>query len=262
MNYKPSDLFIGVIDFFAVLLPGALLTFFMQAHWYGVFFGEEKIFPILHTTIEKGLVFMIVTYILGNIVFLISSVLLDPLIYDRFLKKWFSKKNADILYHTATEVKEKYLQSPLLINNLLMWGELSEREKKAVEARTRTKKEIVNTFKWAQHFMLMKQPEALVTVKKAEADSKFFRCLVIAFIFIAAVSFAHGQLVVGFVFLLLSILSTYRYGSLRYKSTQRAYEFIVTYYYLNNKAEENSAVVNTNKLKENIHTKATSFAGK
>ena len=27
MSYKPSDFFVGVIDFFAIILPGRLLTF-------------------------------------------------------------------------------------------------------------------------------------------------------------------------------------------------------------------------------------------
>jgi mannose-6-phosphate isomerase-like protein (cupin superfamily) len=257
MNYKPSDFFIGVIDFFAVLLPGALLTFFMQAHWYGVFFGEGKIFPMLQTDIEKGLVFIVVTYILGNIVFLISSAILDPFVYDRFLRDLFFKKNGDLLFHTARAIKEKYLQSSLVINNLLMQNKLEEADKKELESKR--EKEVLNTYKWAQHFMLMKQPEALIDVKKPEADSKFFRCLVIAFIFIAIVSFAdktvNNHILIGFIFLLFSLLSVYRYGNLRYKSTQRAYEFIVTYYYLNNPVEENSAVTNTHKLKESIINK-------
>jgi mannose-6-phosphate isomerase-like protein (cupin superfamily) len=250
MSYKPSDFFIGVIDFFAVLLPGVLLTFFMQAHWYEIFFGDEKMFPALHTDIEKSLGFIVLSYILGNIVFLISSVLLNSFVYERFLRTPFFKTNADLLYHTATEIKEKYLHSSLLINNLLMQDKLSEDEKKQLASKT--KKEVVNTFKWIQHFMLLKQPEALILIKKTEADSKFFRCLVIVLLFIAIVSFANAHIVVGFIFLLLSLLSIYRFGILRYKSTQRAYEFLVTYYYINNRAEENSAIANTNKLKENI----------
>jgi mannose-6-phosphate isomerase-like protein (cupin superfamily) len=259
MSYKPSDFFIGVIDFFAVLLPGALLTFFLQAHWCQAFFGAGKVLPELHTSTEKVLVFIVVTYILGNITFLLASLVMDRYIYDRFLRKIFVKKTADLPFLTATAIKEKYLQSHSLLNNLLMQNKLSEKNKKWLEALTR--KEVVNTYKWIKHFILIKQPEALIEIKKLEADSKFFRCLVIVFIFMAIVSFAYLQIVIGFFFLLFSLLSVYRFGDLRFKSTQCAYEFLVTYYYLYNNVEENTAIVNTNKLKETIGNKLNGNLG-
>ncbi len=253
MNYKPNDFFIGVIDFFAVLLPGALLTFFVQAHWYGDFFGDGKTFPSLHTNTEKGLVFIIATYILGNIIFLIASIIMDRF-YDKFLRNPFFKKNADLAYYTATEIREKYLHSSTLINNLLMQNKLSEAEKKELNSRRR--KEVLNTYKWILNFISIKHPEALAEIKKLEADSKFFRCLVISFVLISIYSFAHLQIIIGSIFLVLALLSIYRYGDLRYKSTSRAYEFLITYYYLNNSIEENSAIANTHKLKESIQQAA------
>lgn len=251
MNYKPNDFFIGVIDFFAILLPGALLTFFIQAHWYDRFFGAGNVFPLLHTTLEKGLAFIIITYILGNIIFLIAS-LLDHLVYDRFLRATFFKKNADLTYLVATSIKETYLHSDDLIKDLQMRNRLSEEQRKDLKAGNR--KEIINTYKFIQHFILLKKPEALTDIKKLEADSKFFRCLVIAFILIAGFSFGHSEKMIGFVFLFFSLLSLYRYGDLRNKSTQRAYEFLITCFYLTNDVKENSAVANINKLKESIQT--------
>ncbi|HET9053618.1 MAG TPA: hypothetical protein VFM90_05565, partial [Cyclobacteriaceae bacterium] len=187
MNAKPNDFFIGVVDFFAVLLPGALLTYFMQGHWYNHFFGAAKVFPALETEVEKGFVFLIVAYILGNIAYLIASIM-DPLVYDRFLRNVFFKKNADLAYLVATNIKEKYLHSEDLIQDLQMRNKLTAKETKEQELKT---KEVINTYKFVQHYMLLKKPEALIELKKLEADSKFFRCLVISFLFIAVFAFVH-----------------------------------------------------------------------
>jgi mannose-6-phosphate isomerase-like protein (cupin superfamily) len=255
MNYKPTDFFLGVVDVFAVLLPGAVLTFFIQGHWYADFFGTGKIFPAIQSDAEKVLAFLIVTYTLGNIIFLAASLLMDGW-YDRLIRNLF-KKNADLAYHTATAIKEKYLHSQELIDDLLLQNKFSQKEKNEIQSSIR--KEVVNTYKWIQHFMRIRQPEALTDIQKLEADSKFFRCLIITFLFIAAFSFAYFESSVGALFLLLSFFSVYRYADLRNKSTQRAYEFLITYYYLNYKVETNSAIANTNKLKEVLVNKEESI---
>ncbi len=44
MDFKPQTFFIGVMDFFSVILPGALLTYFLSGMYYGDIFGDGKMF--------------------------------------------------------------------------------------------------------------------------------------------------------------------------------------------------------------------------
>lgn len=206
MNLKPSDFFIGVIDFFSVILPGALGAFFLKGLLYSNLFGDGKVFPLPETEVQGWIVFLFATYIIGNMIFPIGALLLDRFVYDKFLRKFLFKKENDPSYRAATAIRDQYIPS----------------------AAREDKREVINTFKWAQHFLAIKFPETLADIRKLEADSKFFRSLVIAFIIIGAVLIGKTEWISGTCFLAVSLLSLYRYGDLRYKSTEKAYELIIT----------------------------------
>jgi len=226
MNLKPQDFFIGVIDFFSVILPGALVTYFLQGLLYADFFGAGKVFPLPDTTEQQWIIFLFATYIIGNIIFLIAAFLLDKFVYDKYLRKRYFKKNCDLSYHTATAIRDQYLPSESLISQLINAKKLKDDE--IEELLSKDRPEIINTFKWAQYFLSIKFPEILVDIRKVVADSKFFRSLVVAFILIGITLLFEGEWVSGFCFFVLSLLSLFRYGDLRYKSTQKAYELIIT----------------------------------
>jgi hypothetical protein len=226
MDFKPSDFFINVIDFFAVILPGAVLTYFLKGLVYPHLFGAGKIFPELYTDVQKAIAFLIATYVVGNLIFPMGSLLLDDVIYDKFLRNTFFKKNFDLAYLTATAIREEHLNSEAEIDQLIATRKLNSEAAEQLAARP--KREILNTFKWAQNYLGIKSPSGLTEVQKLEADSKFFRSLAVAFIIIGAVLLFKAVWIWAAVFLALSLLSIYRYGDLRYKSTQKAYELIVS----------------------------------
>jgi hypothetical protein len=64
MGYKPEDFFVGVIDFFAVLLPGALMSFviadFARHHLFG------KALPAIQGEAQGWVVFAFSSYLLGD----------------------------------------------------------------------------------------------------------------------------------------------------------------------------------------------------
>jgi len=39
MDYKPGDFVVGIVDFFAIILPGALLSLLFQEAAHKYFFG-------------------------------------------------------------------------------------------------------------------------------------------------------------------------------------------------------------------------------
>jgi hypothetical protein len=201
MSFKPSDIFIGVIDFFSVILPGALITFFLAGHFEATIFGEGKLFPALTTVTQKWIAFLLASYIVGNLVFVVASWL-DLLVYKR-IRKLFFERNNDLSYKTATLIRREYILAAESI-------------------------EIINTFKWSQYFLQLKHPDTIGEIKKLEADSKFFRSLAVAFFCMSIFLFATLQFIPGSFCFLLSLLSLYRYGDLRYKSTEKAYEMIIT----------------------------------
>jgi YD repeat-containing protein len=97
---KPADFFVGLVDFFAILLPGAILTFWLYRclEWDGAL--RCMLPPPPEGFIQVAL-YAVVAYVLGHLIYVIGSLCLDPL-YDWWkeslqpesLKKLRDKANA------------------------------------------------------------------------------------------------------------------------------------------------------------------------
>ncbi len=227
MGFEPQKFFIGVIDFFSVLLPGAVLMFFMK----------PLLWRLLEYTPDKAelAIFLILSYLIGHFIFLLGSVVLDDCIYDRvkaatfaeqvecvasgkglsptwarLLAKAVIKKNAPQPLRQALKIKEYYL-GPL-------------------NASTS-----INTFQWAKARLALDHPEAIASVQRFEADSKFFRSLFVVLCLIFPVNLWklwHSDMAtlipLLLSFLVLLALAFWRYFDQRLKATNQAYWYIIT----------------------------------
>lgn len=228
MDFKLSDFFVGVIDFFSVLLPGALITYFLMGIFYDDVVGPEKIFPSPDNGIVKWVFFLIVAYLIGNIVFMIGSFL--DRTYDKFLRRIFFQKKHDVAYRLARDVHWRHIDTDEQLARLVRRGSMSDEEYR--EILRDPKREIFNTYKWAQSFLLFKSADAIEEIRQLEAQQKFFRSLIVTFFLIAVVLLFRDKYTAAIVLLILCTLSFYRYGDLRYKATEKAYQMIVTYCHL------------------------------
>jgi hypothetical protein len=197
VSYKPEDFFVGVIDFFAVLLPGALLSFLMIdfARWH--VFG--RILPPIRNEAQGWVVFAFSSYLLGHFVFLAGSYT-DPL-YHQFRRR-FVPKEKDRTYLQARKIKETCL------------GDSSSEP-------------IMNTFQWAKANAQLRYPAALLEVRRHEADSKFFRSLIVVLAVLVFVLISKAAWIATLICLPLIMLSFARYAEQRWKAAQRAYEYVI-----------------------------------
>lgn len=195
---KPGDLLLGVMDFFSLLLPGAVLVGFLS---FSGRYGQSGSF--LQWLGLEGLsgtpawaAFLLAAFIAGHILNGLSS-LLDKAVYDSiFVKRWKRRRGPDPLYVAAKQQMADDLGPD---------------------------KEITNTYWWAATVVRTSSPAGASEVERLAADSKFFRSLVIA---LAVASFGSPRMVA----LLLSALvafSLWRYCELRWKATERLYEYYV-----------------------------------
>lgn len=250
MKFEPQKFFIGLVDFFAILLPGALLTFVLKIY------AAPFIWPNTEPVPEEGegwAIFLFVSYLLGHFIFLLGSRWLDDQIYDRlrnatrggqirtlaqgkkreaeFVRKMADKEfgsNMDLTLERVLAIKDHYLD-PLNAS------------------------EAINVFQWCKARLCMEQPEAMAVVQRFEADSKFFRSLlvvlsglivfwlvnalwkVMAFLitmdqanFFASPLDAISDLMLAIGALPLVYLSLWRYIEQRKKSIRQAYWYIIT----------------------------------
>ncbi len=153
------------------------------------------------------------------------SSLLDPT-YDGLLRKRFFQSKYDLKFKTARHIHREHINKDARLKALHLTGAISGADHDEMMHDLRC--EIFNTFKWSQHFLLFNQPEALAAIQRVEADSKFFRSLVVAFLVIAILLFCQTKVSMAWLFIVLSVMCYYRYGELRFKSTEKAYEMIIT----------------------------------
>ncbi len=147
MSYKPTDFFIGVMDFFAIIMPGALLAFLLLERGASLFGG---LLPPLTGTAANWVAFLVISYILGHLLHHLGGVL-DKHIYDKFyVKKWKRKCGEERLLTLTRDLMEEQLKADA---------------------------KITSAFSWAGSYVRVQSDAAASELERGGAESKFFRSL-------------------------------------------------------------------------------------
>jgi hypothetical protein len=207
-DFKPSNLYVGVVELFSVLLPGALLL-------AAIVLAVDRYAPHLVSDFvlsepAQWAAFGLAAYALGALVFPIASGI-DAAFYDPYRQGRWPREN-DHAYAAATRLRRKFLR------------------RTGDTAGDRP----MNTFAWAKSLLLFRAPEAYNDVLRYEAESKFFRSLIVVMPLVgllAAARWADGPPLVVVSLPLagaaISRLSFHRYAERRYKSTEWAYRYAI-----------------------------------
>ena len=242
MGFDPQKLFIGLIDFFSIIMPGALLAFLMKGYTSGT--------PLDATALGvegQWAVFLFASYLLGHFLNLTGAFVLDR-IYDCLI----AGVGQDRIGRLAEGKKPSGSAQQCLAEIIL--GILCLRDKakgEALRLARRIKEDeldaigngtAINTFQWSKAKLAMEKPAFLSDVQRFEADSKFFR----SFVVLLVVILAHGFVVrtglcssCGTVSdawpphtILLTLIALgcafWRYFDQRLKAVQQAYWSVIT----------------------------------
>ena len=200
MKFDPGSFYLGVVDFFSIMLPGGVLAWFLAGPLQGNVFGT--LFPAIPPGTAGWVIFLFAAYLLGHIVFLLGSYLDN--IYDP-TRKLVWPKATDFAYQQADRIK---------------------RDRLGAEAA-----KAINTYQWSRAILTLNHPAGMAEVARLEADSKFFRSLVVVLVILLAATLANDGHRTGIVFPVLlgvfAVLSYWRYTERRYKSTEQAYRFMI-----------------------------------
>lgn len=164
MNFKPSNLYISLIDLFAILLPGAISSLAIY-HFYKIAIDGFLIEGNNNKEFFNGFVLLFASYLFGHIISQVSAYL-DEWVYDRFKEKVFKD--------------HKCVEKVMEIRKTRYGNEMNP--------------VYVNTYKWSVFKLQKEYPDASAEVERYMADSKFFRglfviLLVLGFVF----SFQSGM---------------------------------------------------------------------
>src|ERR1051325_8019450 len=90
----------------------------------------------------------------------------------------------------------------------------------------------INAFQWCKTKLSLKHPRALATVERFEADSKFFRGLmIVVYLLIPIAAFQGETMIIRLLIVIIGIalfaLAFWRYVDQRVKAINQAYWFII-----------------------------------
>jgi len=209
---KPSDFFLGVIDFFGVLLPGAFIVYLLQP-----IIGTDITAMWLPTSPTQGwVVFLVLAYIVGHLLHAVGSWLLDEYVYGKlYLPLWRSS------HSQAAKLVRQDNPSALHENK-----EAASTLLARVYLTTDANPQGTNYYDWCLSDVRMNSPAGATEVDRVQADSKFFRSMV--FVFLVAGFIGLGKCLVWWVSagaLALAVFAIWRFCKLRWTATKRVYEY-------------------------------------
>ncbi len=146
MNFKPQDLFIGVIGLFVILLPGALLI--VLGLWLCCDYPMEPGPKLYWSAWEAGLVFFIFSYVLGHVISLVGSFIEDSLSKRIDVTKFQPKTREDV------------------VNFLLPYHSDAKNEPYKVR-------------RWAANIIRSQEGPISIHLERKDADRRFFRNVVV-----------------------------------------------------------------------------------
>lgn len=197
---KPSDFFFGAMDFFAILLPGAILTFLLVPWGVALF---APVAPALKTEPEKWVAFAACAYLLGHLLHYAGSFLDD--FYDRYYVT-HQRRFGDLLLQEAKRLTTQDLGEGYDFNG-------------------------PSTFDWASSYVKANNAAGAAEIERSGADSKFFRSLCFVSGVAGALFFARGGLSEGLIPAAIALtvagFSYKRFCKLRWGNTRRVYEYFV-----------------------------------
>jgi hypothetical protein len=196
---KPGDFFLGVLDFFAVLIPGSLAAWLVTRYVPASTLKGALMLPGEDGSTPHWLVaaaaFAVSSYVLGHFVFMAGSKLDSS--FDRWRRRVHSFER-DKAFRAADNLRKT-------ITPQMDGAELS-------------------TLKWARAYIQVRSAGARVEIDRLEAEQKFFRSfVVIALLFAVHFIVREGALFGGILCMIMAVLSYQRYLDRRWTMTELIY---------------------------------------
>ena len=226
MSLEPQKFYIGVVDFFSILMPGALLTY-LSKDWAASVMSHQDGYPLADT--EAWIAFLFTSYLLGHLIFMLGSAL-DDLIYDP-LRRCTSLGQMGRLARgkgLSARLWRRMAESRWLFGSNADAAVIQTQRIKARSLHTLTDINVINAFQWSKARLSKEHPEGLVAVQRFEADSKFFRSLCVVLALLVPFFALQQRWIPALICLGLLLPALWRYMDLRFKATQHAYWFVIT----------------------------------
>ncbi len=232
---KPGDFLIGLKDFFAVLIPGAVLAFLIASSaeaggdppgWWKALAAT---FDHLGAA-EKTLASAVIAYACGQVVASLSSLLDAPI--DLFEQHYGEKTGKYFLWGIdpqARLVTYRRIASDLKdeVACRLFAADASDRAAMKASMATGEIREFWSTKSFWKDFLRLCEPVATAELDRIESTQKLFRSLAVLFLLVAGATVWNSTWSAAGAALTAFVLCFYLYARFRLEFMYRSYKLAV-----------------------------------
>jgi hypothetical protein len=216
MNVKPSDYFLSLIEFFGILLPGALLCylFLPEANYI---FGALRIQIV--EDYQGWIVFIVASYLVGHYIDYFGRTI--KLSYNRFLFS-FEKLRT---YHRRRDIGELHSYVSRQMHRAFGASEMVAY--------------YIPTLAWATSFVRQKSPLTAMEIERLQASSGFFVNFSVVLLLVSVKWGVIGSFLASAVTVGISIFSFFVFRHL----TTEILRYTYTYYIVLEKLRGDATVI-------------------
>jgi 8-oxo-dGTP pyrophosphatase MutT (NUDIX family) len=225
MSFEPQKFFIGLVDFFSILMPGALLTY-LGKDWAALALLGQPGFRL--DGAEAWMVFLFASYLLGHFAFLFGAMLDNWLYYPlRSSTDWGQIGRLANGKRLRASMWRALAASSWLFGKNADAAVMQAQRIKACALQALSAEGAINAYQWCKARLSKDHPEGLVAVQRFEADSKFFRSFSVVLVVLALIFAFQHRPVPALVCAGFLLPALWRYVDQRFKATQQAYWFVI-----------------------------------
>ena len=195
MDFTPGDLALSVNDLFGILLPGGMLLLLLA------FAEEKRILPRLKAISDdkaRWLAFLLVAYLLGNLVGLVSPRLTS--VYTHAYRPLFGK-SVRSYQDRATVQARNYLHEGYSAGDDIAL--------------------------WARSVVVLKNPAAAATLDRLDANARSFRSLTIVCLFGGVWFLWRRRWAHSAIFLCLMTVCLFEFFDLQVNRETQTYQYFI-----------------------------------
>ncbi len=192
MNLKPGDLFFGLMEFLAYIVPGFILCITLPVY-FKLSFPIDIDIRIKEATLFSWFAFIMISYIMGHFIHHLCAITLNPIYKFTYLK--YKLKN----HEPFIKLAEQSIRDKLPIHN--------------------------DYLKISEAYLRLNYPSLVPELEKYEANSKLFRSLTLLGLYLCFLPDLNGPAIT--LLLIISILSFTKFANQRWIHRFTVYEYFV-----------------------------------
>ena len=215
MAFKPGDFFLGVIDFFGVLIPGAVLMYLHGSFLYAL---VPIVAPVPNDSVRSWILFLIVAYVSGELLLGLGVPLnrLQEIYMPEYLDSYYEDvKNSIGLPPNPQGGPETRVQR--FMSKVRLPLSPFDKQKRGRPA----------AYHRAYSYVRLHSAQATAEIDRQAAEYKLFRGLVLVFLLDVPLAWLSGSLTLSraVVMFVLLVLALWRFLFLLNWARQLAFEF-------------------------------------